>query len=475
VNRDIEKFIKIMNDSPCCTKIPITAIPDYYNAVEENLRKQGHTGSDLTSIIRSELRGICPECCAWQDSTALFMPSMVSKIGKERSLFTNYGSISRMGDGLCSNTNCNSKHITIIWKGDSNIKALVNETVHNEISKNPEAPFNHFLRPDVLNYVADAIWLQKRKENPHHIYTGHRSREGDLQTWVSVMPWLPTENVKGAFPNGYCAFLEALRAESNNETEDITVMHWIYGCGAGKSVLYFSFIDSNHVFQPLPLLDKSARDYAYSRDHFQHDVDNAGVSPESENILDKLAREANESFDKLAREVIESFKDMPSCVSVRVVCFYSTQRVYEFVNAMVRNFEGAEILNFGVGVSFSETLELVESMISSSRLALDALGPTAREEAEVKGRIWQGTGEMPKKLVIFPITGEYPSVKQELVEIGIKLLQSVGFVGNEGWHPEFPAVIIPITDSDKSFYKKVWDLKNARFYALFFGYSTYLD
>jgi hypothetical protein len=271
VNRDIEKFLSIMNIGPCCDKILISAIPDYYDAVEENLRKQGYTGSDLTRIIQTELRGICPECYAWQDSTALFMPSMVRNMGRDKRLFTGYGSIKRMSKGLCSNPNCNSKHIVIFWKGEAIIRALVNETVHNETSKNPEAPFSGFFRPDVLNYVADAIWMQKSKGSPYHLYTGHRSREGDIQTWVSVMPWLPAENVKRAFPNGYCAFFKALCEESYNETEDIAVMHWIYGCEAEKitlygcvapkGALYFAFTDNNHIYWPTPLLDNSARDY----------------------------------------------------------------------------------------------------------------------------------------------------------------------------------------------------------------------
>jgi len=266
VDESFGEFLRAMKDGPCYTTAPITAIPDYYNAVVENLRAQGYSGQSLNDAIRLNLRGICPDCCAWQDSTGLFMPYIVREEGKEHFHFSNYGSISRMVDGCCPNFGCNARNIVIIWKGDPNIGSFVNKMAYHHIGQNSEAAVNCFLRPEVLNYVADAIWLQENKGSPLHLYTGHKTREGDLQIWVSVMQWLPAEDVKRGFSNGYTAFLNQLLTESKYGTETISVMHWIYGCESDQHALYLAFVNRRNgqekvgdVLFPSDLLNESER------------------------------------------------------------------------------------------------------------------------------------------------------------------------------------------------------------------------
>jgi hypothetical protein len=127
----------------------------------------------------------------------------------------------------------------------------------------------------------------------------------------------------------------------------------------------------------------------------------------------------NDSPD-LLKKVVDSFRIMPF-VSVRVVCFDSSQGVYQ----MQRDIE-AEKSNQGV----------------------------------------------PQELQVFCIEGSSMEWKKVDME---KALQSIRALPNKSWESGMASLLIAITDSDGSFASRVASLPLANQYALFFGYQPEVD
>ena len=127
----------------------------------------------------------------------------------------------------------------------------------------------------------------------------------------------------------------------------------------------------------------------------------------------------NDSPD-LLKKVVDSFKIMPF-VSVRTVCFDSSQGVYQ----MQRDIE-AEKPNQGV----------------------------------------------PQELQVFCIEGSSMEWKKVNME---KALQSIRALPNKSWEPGMASLLIAITDFDGSFASRVASLPLANQYALFFGYKPEVD
>ena len=240
---NLQNFSKAMKEGACSMQIPILDIPDYYDTVVQNLREQGC--DTISNTVQSELRGICPICCTWLDSTLLFQPSMIRK---EEVVLNGYGSIGRLLDGCCPNFECESKQVILIWKGSPDIKTLVENVFRLALENRKDEAVSRFFRQDVLSYAADAIWIQRRKEIPLHIYTGHKSRNGDICIWVSVMQGLPNEDEykKRHFPDGYVEFMNRLLAESSYDSDNVAVMHWVHGYEAAKQATFMSFVDNRN-------------------------------------------------------------------------------------------------------------------------------------------------------------------------------------------------------------------------------------
>jgi len=116
----------------------------------------------------------------------------------------------------------------------------------------------------------------------------------------------------------------------------------------------------------------------------------------------------------LVERVIPSFQIMPF-VSLRVVCLYSSQSLYEFVDEM--------------------------------------------EKAKSAALI-------PTEVMVLAIEGSDLATKRYKVE---EALKSIGTL--EAWHPGLRSIVVAITDGDHAFSERVSALPMAREYALFFGYK----
>jgi hypothetical protein len=122
----------------------------------------------------------------------------------------------------------------------------------------------------------------------------------------------------------------------------------------------------------------------------------------------------------LVGKVIDTFKVMPF-VSVRVICFYSSQDLYQ--------------------------------------MQIDI-------EAEKSAQ------RLPRGLQVFCIEGSYMEVKRVEME---KALQLIRTLPNKGCDSGMPSYLVLITDSDGSFATQVASLPLASNYALFFGYKPEVD
>jgi hypothetical protein len=132
-----------------------------------------------------------------------------------------------------------------------------------------------------------------------------------------------------------------------------------------------------------------------------------------------MGNQAQDSAGLLGK-VIDSFKSMPF-VSVRVVCFYSSQDLYQM-------------------------------------------------DIDIKAQ--KPDQGIPKGLQVFCIPGGNMEWKRVEVE---KTLLLFHVLPNKGWDPGMPSYLVLITDSDGSFAGQVASLPLARKYALFFGYKPDVD
>jgi hypothetical protein len=120
---------------------------------------------------------------------------------------------------------------------------------------------------------------------------------------------------------------------------------------------------------------------------------------------------------ELTDEVIESFRTKP-VVSVRIVCVYSTQCLYEI---------------------------------------------TGMIEAE------QRDNSVPTGFQVHAIQGADPAAKRGWME---EALRSISQLPDRGWEPGATSILVVITDADGAFAKRVSALPLARRFVLFFGYRA---
>jgi hypothetical protein len=127
----------------------------------------------------------------------------------------------------------------------------------------------------------------------------------------------------------------------------------------------------------------------------------------------------NDSPD-LLKKVVDSFKVVPF-VSVRIVCFYSSQDLYQM-------------------------------------------------EIDIKAQ--KRDQKVPQELQIHSIEGSSMKWKGVNVE---KAMQSLRMLPNKSWEPGTTSILVLITDSDGSFASQVASLPLANQYALFFGYKPEVE
>lgn len=121
------------------------------------------------------------------------------------------------------------------------------------------------------------------------------------------------------------------------------------------------------------------------------------------------------SSGELTDDVVASFRNMPA-VSVRVVCVYSTQRLYE-----------------------------ITTMIEARQ----------REQS------------VPQGIQVLEIEGSDLVAKRIGMEQALRLISQLP---DGSWEPGATSVLVVITDADGAFGKQVAALPLARRFALFFGY-----
>ncbi len=183
-------------------------------------------------------------------------------------------------------------------------------------------------------------------------------------------------------------------------------------------------------------------------------------------------------FDRLSLEVIDSYRFLP-VVTVRVVCFYSSQDVIDFRNRIKNLFSDT-----GARFSGFEALKNVKAEIREAVRQNPALdrgtaylgwstkaacsGDTTEDGMRAAIQEIKSAGVLPSHIVLLPIVGAIPSVKQSSVEQVLDLLQALG---DRDWQQGLPSVIVPITDGDHKFRDLVEFLPLARYHALFFGYK----
>ena len=216
-------------------KIP--AIAEYFDALTDHLREQGHSPSDTTQLIWENLRAICPTCGCWTDAGILSELSLVSRMGRDRVTMTRYGMISRLLDGLCVNQDCLSGEAFLIWRGSEEIGTQIKE--HLDRIKLQAEKEGHSGKikcvgrlevPDTHAFVKDTIFALRLSCTDHHLYIKRNfplyAESHNLSVWVSAIPYLG-EMAQAVFPQGYRTFLDQLLAESEYSKGDVVFAHWI--------------------------------------------------------------------------------------------------------------------------------------------------------------------------------------------------------------------------------------------------------
>lgn len=260
----ISEFIESMKSGPIISLVPILDIPNYYDSIIQYLRNTGLSGEELDTELRikNSLRAICPMCDAWADGTLLNMLSLIKSTPKENVLLTNYGAKSRLLNGLCQNEDCSCKDILLIWNGNSDITSHI-EATFERIQGEKRKPIQKFIHPKIITYVADAIFVQKQKQQQAHLFCGRSF--SDIWIWVSVLPNVSEASLKYTFPKGYCAFFDDLLADSGYDSENVAVMHWTY-VSSDMPLLHLAFLNTKHqptqpgsMVLPIDLLNNNER------------------------------------------------------------------------------------------------------------------------------------------------------------------------------------------------------------------------
>lgn len=190
----------------------------------------------------------------------------------------------------------------------------------------------------------------------------------------------------------------------------------------------------------------------------------------------------------LTKQVLSSFMLMPR-VTVRTVCFDSSQKVYDFADLMRELFTkvGTKIYGYNDQKNFSfidETENAREAILQAIKTnpsvgkgtayvgrSVDIVGKDDGSIMEIDAIVSQLKSErlLPEEVIILPIDGATINQKKLMVEKTLELIQSLGDLD---WQMGLPSIVVAITDGDREFLDKLNAQKMAQFHALSFGYET---
>jgi len=234
--KDVDDFVtKALGLSFDTLQVPVSSLPDYFEAFTRALRETGAGSDELTKRLCSggDLRAICFRCGSWVDTPRIGMLSACRAMRRG----SIYGPGARLAAGMCQNAACPETETILMWRFHQPLKKSI------ELCLNQESiPQNRFLRgvlsPAALTYTHDVVFNQTRiflayvmnNESLPHLYKGLQFPEKSLWVFGSVLPWNEDarKSYRAVVGKGYLSFTETLLQTAAYYTTDVSVLHWTY-------------------------------------------------------------------------------------------------------------------------------------------------------------------------------------------------------------------------------------------------------
>jgi len=228
-------FAMCARDEPVWARVPIDSVADYVNALADDIKGRGIQADRVVSILEQNLRGICTSCCCRIPYSVIGDVWLTTTFGRERVIFTKYGPVSRMLDGLCPNKDCPSKELRLIWDYSEYFLSLLQEHVNRlltdaGLSKQTlgKQCLERLIQPPVLGFVTDSLWSLTLTSIEQNLMTlDVRDSFQDLCVWVTTVGCLP-EQAKTVFPLGYIRTFEAHLRDVGYKQSDFDFVHCIF-------------------------------------------------------------------------------------------------------------------------------------------------------------------------------------------------------------------------------------------------------
>jgi hypothetical protein len=226
---DLADFINQVGGGPAYLRTSIRSIAACVGALSNHLLQTLRTNP--IQLLAQDFRGICPHCSGWVEQNTLGMVWSLSHQESSKVIMTSYGNISRLRDGHCTDANCPSEEIVLIWKGSQRIKNQVLdhlERLRQYAGARNDAVLPRYLerlaRPDILNFVTDtieALEARQKRGGDEHLCKGQR--RDDFVVWVSATP-VTMQNAR-KFISG--EFLKRLLRASEYDAGLQAFAHWV--------------------------------------------------------------------------------------------------------------------------------------------------------------------------------------------------------------------------------------------------------
>jgi hypothetical protein len=97
-------------------RIKITQFQKAYDSLAEGLKKQGLSGSQITTILWARLMANCPQCGWHITGEDLGKLWLMGCWGFDRAVVAGPGRATRFGRGSCPNENCSSSEVALVWE-----------------------------------------------------------------------------------------------------------------------------------------------------------------------------------------------------------------------------------------------------------------------------------------------------------------------------------------------------------------------
>ena len=123
ISMSIDLFLKQLFKEPSYCRIEVSQVPEFFDALINKLMKEGLSTSRIVNLVKTNLKGVCPECGSWYSSDGLAIcgithssPLLESKkIFRVRSQASSMA-IERILTGNCLNPRCTCKDLVICWQ-----------------------------------------------------------------------------------------------------------------------------------------------------------------------------------------------------------------------------------------------------------------------------------------------------------------------------------------------------------------------